>query len=261
MSVTLEPRKVEKPFLFRWVRSTCLLILASPVTFVAVIALLALLHLTASELASMPLIEHTGVILAVGLLLLPVLWIALSVLARRSDRPMSHSELRAQLLGARVWGGGLLPGCLLACASWLVRWALARSGAVADVVGSNIWNTLLIVVPLGVCYCPLMGLAPGLSVADACLLSRAASRMNDGWVIVLFVAILSLIADGLQRAGVQPGLVGASFLVFIGVFSYVAYRDIFERRVDYAPQPVVARLRKAVPAGRAYPLPLKRKTF
>jgi len=247
-----KPRQVEKPFLSRWVGTTFRLLLGCPVTFGVAIALLATAYLLATEILRTRLVD-AGATIVVGMLLLPALWIALSLLARQSDRPMGRSELLQHLAAGRLWAGGLLPGCLAAALSWLVHWALSGSPAIADLVGCNIWNTLLLVLPLGVCYFPLMALAPGLSILDACQLSKTASRMNGEWVIVMFVATLSLVADGLARALPLAGIVTAAFLVFVGVFNYVAYRDIFERRLEYAAQPVFApQLR--VPAPRRRPL-------
>ncbi|MGB6487707.1 MAG: hypothetical protein WBE91_12555 [Steroidobacteraceae bacterium] len=85
-----------------------------------------------------------------------------------------------------------------------------------------------------------MALVPGLTVLDACQLSKKASRLNGEWMIVLFVVALSLTADGFARAGPVGEIVSAAIVIFIGVFNYVAYRDIFERRTDYATESVFA---------------------
>lgn len=37
------------------------------------------------------------------------------------------------------------------------------------------------------------------------------------------------------------GMTNAAFLVFMGVFNYVVYRDIFERRAQNAPLPALSR--------------------
>lgn len=154
-----------------------------------------------------------------------------------------------------LWGGGLLPGCLLASVGWLLHRALSGSPFLVDFIGSYTWNCLLLVAPLGVCYFPLMALAPGLTIGDACQLSKKASRLNGEWLIVLFVAALSLTADGFARAGPAGDIVSAAILVFIGVFNYVAYRDIFERRADYVAESVFAfQPRKAaLPPARPRP--------
>lgn len=247
MSETLEPRQVDRPFLGRWVRTTLALLAGSPVTFGAAVAVIAILDLLYIDVVPESLIG-VGLTSVVGALLLPVLWIVLSLLARQSDRPYGNSELPQLALSGRVWAAGLLPGCFLASVNWLLHWALSANPAVADIIGSYTLNCLLLVAPLGVCYFPLMALAPDLPIPDACQLSKKASRLNSEWVIVTFVSVLSVAPDVFARA-VPAGLIlTAAFLVFIGVFNYVAYRDIFERRADYATQPVFARRSRKVPA-------------
>lgn len=254
MSETLEPRKVEKPFLERWVLTTLALLLRSPVSFGAAVALVAISDLFCTEIVPTAFID-AGWTLVVGSLLLPSFWIFLSLLSRRSDRGFGRSELLQHAASRSVWGGGLLPGCLLAGAGWLLHWALPGSRLLADFVGSYTWNCLLLIAPLGVCYFPLMALAPGLGVVDACQLSKKASRLNSEWVIVLFITALSLTADAFARAGPVGDIVSAAILVFIGVFNYVAYRDIFERRTDYATESVLAfQRRKSLRPTRARPL-------
>jgi hypothetical protein len=253
MSETLEPRKVEKPFLGRWALTTLALLVRSPASFGAAVALLAIANLLGTEAVPAPL-SGAGWTLVVGSLLLPFFWVILSLLSRRSDRDFGGSELLQHAASRSVWGGGLLPGCLLASMDWLLHWTLSGSAFLADFIGSYTWNSLLLVAPLGVCYFPLMALAPGLTVRDACRLSKKASRLNGEWVIVLFVAALSLTADGFARAGPAGGIVSAAIVVFIGVFNYVVYRDIFERRTDYVTESVFAfQPRKSLPPATPRP--------
>lgn len=253
MSETLEPRKVEKPFLGRWVMAAFALIVRSPVCFGAAVALLAISGLLSTEIVPARLID-AGWTLVIGSLLLPFFWVVLSLLSRRSDRAFGRAELLQHAASRSAWGGGLLPGSLLASVGWLLHWALSGSPSLTQVVGSCTWNCLLLVAPLGVCYFPLMALAPGLAVLDACQLSKKASRLNGEWIIVLFVAALALTADGFARAGPAGDIVWAAILVFIGVFNYVAYRDIFERRADYATESVFAlQPRRSLPPARPRP--------
>lgn len=253
MSETLEPRKVERPFLGRWVVTALALLLRSPVSFGAAVALLAIFSLLGTGMVPARLID-AGWTLVAGSLLLPLFWVVLSLLARRSDRAVGRSELLQHASSRSVWGGGLLPGCLLASAGWLLHWTLWASPFVANFIGSYTWNCLLLIAPLGVCYFPLMALAPGLTVLEACQLSQKASRLNGEWIIVLFVAALSLTADAFARASPGGDIISAAILVFIAVFNYVAYRDIFERRTDYATESVFAfRPRRSLPP--ATPLP------
>lgn len=193
MTETLEPRQVEKPFLGRWVRTTFALLARSPVTFGAAVVLLAILGLLYIDVVPERLV-NAGFTLIVGGLLLPVFWIAMSLLSRQADRPFDRLDLLQPAAYRSVLGGGLLPGCLVGSMSWLLHWALAASPILAGVIGSFTLNCLLLVTPLGVCYFPLM-------------------------------------------------IVTAIFLVFTGVFNYVAYRDIFERRLDYAAEPLLPPVR------------------
>lgn len=255
MSETLEPREVDKPFLGRWVRATLTLLARSPTIFGAVVAVLAILDLLYMDLMPRYLIE-AGSTLVVGALLLPAFWIAMSLLSRQSDRAFGRSELLQLAASRRLWAAALLPGCLLASINWLLHWALSASPIVAGVIGSYTLNCLLLVASLGVCYFPLIAFAPGLTMLEAGQLSKKASRLNSEWLIVLFVSALSLAPDVFSRAVPAGLIVTAAFLVFIGVFNYVAYLDIFERRLDYVTQPAFApRTRQAPAPERPGPRP------
>lgn len=242
MSETLQPRQVDKPFLARWVRTTFALLAGSPTTFGAAIALLATFDVVGSDVLPARLL-YAGFTIVVGALLLPVFWILLSLLSRQSDRAFGRSDLLRYVAYRGVWVGGLLTGCLLASASWLLHRALSANPVLADYAGSCTWNCLLLVAPLGVCFFPLIALAPGLTVIEAFQLSKKASRLNGEWMILVFVGALSLAADGIARALPAGAIVTAAILVFIGIFNYVAYRDIFERRADYATESVLAAAR------------------
>ena len=126
MSETLEPRQVDKPFLGRWVRATLALLARSPATFGAAVALLAIIDLFYTDVVPERLI-NAGSTLAVGALLLPVFWIAVSLLSRQSDRGFGRSPLPQLAASRHVWASGLLPGCLLAGVNWLLHWALSAS--------------------------------------------------------------------------------------------------------------------------------------
>jgi hypothetical protein len=71
MSETLEPRKVEKPFLGRWVITTLALLVRSPVSFGAAVALLAISDLLGTDIVPARLIDAGWTIVA-GSLLLPL---------------------------------------------------------------------------------------------------------------------------------------------------------------------------------------------
>lgn len=254
MSETLEPRQVEKPFLGRWVRATFALLARSSVTFGAAVVVLAILGLLYIDIVPARLIE-SGLTLVVGALLLPVFWIVMSLVARQADRASGRPELLQVAASGHVWLAGLLPGCFLAAGNLLLHWASSASPGVAAVIGSYGLNCLLLVAALGVCYFPLMAIAPGLTLIEACQLSRKASRLNGEWTIVIFVMLLSLVPDVFSRAVPLGVIVTAAFLVFIGVFNYIAYLDIFERRLDYATQRVFAARRGRALAPKGHPSP------
>ena len=247
MSETLEPRQVDRPFLGRWVRSTFALLASSPRTFGAAIVLLAVLDLFYLDVVPVRLID-AGLTPVVGALLLPVFWIAISLLSRKSDRTFGRSEQAELVVSGRTWTGGLLPGCMLAVVNWLLHWALSASPDYAGIIGSYTLNSLLLVASVGVCYFPLLALAPGLTLVEALQLSRKASSLNGEWLIVTFVTVLSLVPDAFAHAVPAGVIVTAAVLVFIGVFNYVAYLDIFERRLDRVRQPVFAPRARNVPA-------------
>lgn len=260
MSETLEPRRVEKPFLGRWIRATFALLAKSPATFGAAVALLSILDLFYIDVVPARLIE-ASLTLLVGALLLPVFWIVMSLVSRQADRALDRSEVPRLAVSRHVWVSGLLPGCLLAAVNCLLHWTLPPGSAYADVIGSYTLNFLLLVGPLGVCYFPLMALAPGLTIFEACQLSKKASRLNSEWIVVIFITALSAIPDVFGQAVPLGLIVTAALLVFIGVFNYVAYLDIFERRVDYAAQRVFAARWGRAPAlkgPRRPPLPPER---
>jgi hypothetical protein len=251
MSEALEPREVEKPFLGRWLMMTLGLLLGAPVTFGVSIALVATISLLAARLPTILL--DTGIVLVTSVLLLLPLWTVLGLLARHAERSPGRTELLHRM--ARGVVGASVPACPLACVSWLVHWALAGSPAIAGVIGSLTWDTLLVVLPLGVCFCPLVALGSGLSVVDTYHLSRKASRLNGEATIVAFMAGLAALADWLAWVLPAAALITAAFLVFTGVFCYVAYRDIFERKTERAAQPVLARPGRRVPVRRPMQLP------
>ena len=57
---------------------------------------------------------------------------------------------------------------------------------------------------------------------------------------MVFVAIMALTSKTLASAFPVYGMATGSILVFLGVFSYVAFRDIFEGRASKLPKLVAA---------------------
>lgn len=58
--------------------------------------------------------------------------------------------------------------------------------------------------------------------------------------MMLFVGITALTADAISSVVPAYGMPMAATIVFLGVFNYVAYRDIFKRRSGNLPKAVVS---------------------
>jgi hypothetical protein len=65
-----------------------------------------------------------------------------------------------------------------------------------------------------------------------------AARKNGAMEILLGVGIVVVASAALAQIAPVFGLIDAATLLFIGVFNYVAYRDVFERCSDTAPQAI-----------------------
>jgi hypothetical protein len=260
MSMTLDPRQVDRPFLRRWTRMALALFVRSPFRFSLMIAALGLLDHAAITLA-----EGSGIQRSwadrLGTLLLPPLWVLISALARGADDARRGNEALAALGRRRVWWGALRAGATLAAFLWIVAWALQGLGGLAslhrgqgylrhpgDLLTSIVVNVALLQSWVGLCYCPLLVLQPHIQASEAGVLSRRASQLNGRTVLLLFVAAIAL--GGVAVATVLPlfGLTDAALLVFLGILNYVAYRDIFERRSENAPQLASAAYLAARPA-------------
>ncbi len=248
MSLPLDPREVDKPFLRRWMRMALALLVRCPFRFGLMIAALGLLDHAAITLA-----EGSGIQRSwadrLGTLLLPPLWVLISALARGADDAHRGKEALAALGLRRVWWGALRAGATLAAFLWIVTWALQGLGGLAslhrsqgylrhpgELLTSIVVNVALLQSWVGLCYCPLLVMQPQVEASEAGVLSRRASQLNGRTVLLLFVAVIAL--AGVAVATVLPlfGLTDAALLVFLGILNYVAYRDIFERRSENAPQ-------------------------
>jgi hypothetical protein len=70
------------------------------------------------------------------------------------------------------------------------------------------------------------------------------SRKNGKIEILLGVGIVVVAMATLAQIAPVFGLIDATTVLFVGVFNYVAYRDVFERRSGNAPlQVAVGRMR------------------
>jgi hypothetical protein len=254
MSATLEPSEVEKPFVRRWLRMTLELFVRSPLRFGGMIALLGVL-----DQAGVALAQGSGLQRAwidrLGTVLLPLLWVVTSALARGADDPRQSSAALATLGCKRVWISALRAGASLAVFLWIAFWVLQGLGEILNrhrpqaylehpgqLLTSIAVNVLFLQSWVGVCYCPLIVLQPQLSAAEASQLSRKASKLNGHTLIFILFGTIAVGAAILSSVLPLYGMTDAALLVFLGVLNYVAYRDIFERRSQNLPA-MVARAR------------------
>jgi hypothetical protein len=84
----------------------------------------------------------------------------------------------------------------------------------------------------------LLTLIPDIPPQLALSLSRSAGRKNGTIEILLGVGIVIIAAAALSEVAPVYGLTAAVAVVFVGVFNYVAYRDVFERRDTNLPQAI-----------------------
>ncbi len=248
MSDTLEPRVVDKPFVRRWLLTTLTLTGRAPVRFGCLIALLGLLDTGVEAL-----FEGYSVSRVwgdrLGALALPVLWLLTAAAARGADKPSLTREAFVSAFKRGSLLRALRAGALYAIAIHLFdAWHATGSSATAhhvgtapgyltvpgDFIDSIAVNAGFFSIALGPCYFPLLAFVPG---AEAYLLSRNACRKNGELVIDMLIAVLVITGIGITNVLPAFGITNAAFLVFMGVFNYVVYRDIFERRAENAPLP------------------------
>jgi hypothetical protein len=257
--ITLEPRKVDSPFLWRWLRVTLQLFLRSPVRYSLVIVFLGWLDTSMVNLARGYAVQEIWVD-RLGLLVLPVLWIVIGAVARGADDPSQTWQALAKLLRKRVWTGALAPGVCLVALHWLITWALLGMAQPlspqAPVFylqhpGQFLYSIATNVVPISVwvgpCYFPLLALVPDVSAGAARDLSKKASDINGEFVIWIFTGTMVVGANILIAVAPAYGMTIAAFIVFMGTLNYVAYRDIFERRSENLPK-TIARMHVGIPA-------------
>lgn len=251
MSDTLEPRIVDKPFARRWLVTTLALMARAPARFGCLIALLGLIDTGVESLfAGYSVSRVWGERL--GALALPVLWLMTAAVARGADKPSLTRESLVTALRRNSLLRALRAGAIYAIALHLFdSWHGVSSGAAhhagtapgylstpGDFIDSIAVNAAFFSLALGPCYFPLLAFAPG---AEAYLLSIKATRVNGALVIDFLIAVIVVTGAGITNVLPAFGMTNAAFLVFMGVFNYVVYRDIFERRAENAPLPVVSR--------------------
>jgi hypothetical protein len=246
MSATLEPREVEKPFWKRWLRMSWQLLVRSPVRFGILVALLGWVDTSAVNLSYGFVIPRIWVD-RLGMLLLPALFATVCAVARGADDTRQTWRVLRGFVDLRFWGKALVGGLALALFEWVVYHALLffpdpsakalyshESGALLTSFASK---AFIVNWVLGICYAPLIVFWPELSFAETQKLSQSAATVNDKSRFNYLICAVMLI--GLPLTLIPSyGMTEAALLVFMGILSYVAYRDIFERRDENLPAKV-----------------------
>ena len=247
MNVSLEPRKVERPFIGRWLRTSLDLIVRSPVQFGLVIVLLVCLDNAVVQLASGYRIEKLWTY-SFGSLLLGFVWVFVAALARGADDAARTWSALAQFVRPKVWAGAVASAAVAVGFELIVDWLLGgvtglhhRNSAAflrhpGDFAEAIAHDAIFFTVFFTPFYFPLLALIPDISPLRAQSLSISAARKNGNIEILLGVGIIVVPAAALSEVAPVFGLVDAVTVLFLGVFNYVAYRDVFERRPGNAPQ-------------------------
>lgn len=238
----LRPRKVDQPFVQRWLRSSLELIRGSPGRFGLLIALLDSLDSFAVNLASAHHIEKMWVD-TLGALVLPLVLILVAAVARGADERSQTWVALVQVLRKTAWMGALGVGTIITALSWSIYSAIYGLGAALLLAKPGLYlqeqgqflasveaGVLLSSIVVGPCYFPLLILEPTMSPLDARDLSMKANELNDGYLVIAMLLMLDLSSIALAAVVPAHGLTMAMCLAFMGVLNYVAYRDIFEAR-------------------------------
>ena len=249
MNPTLEPREVERPFIGRWLRTSLALIVRSPVQFGLLIVLLVCFDNAIVDVAGGLRVAKLWSN-AFGALLLGLIWVFIAALARGADDASRVWSALAQLLRVRVWAGALVSTAGAAAFNFVVGWVLDGATGLhysksvpfpqhpGDVVAAIARNAAIFTVFFEPFYFPLLALIPDIPPRLARSLSMSAGRKNGTVAILLGVGIVVVAAAALAEIVPLFGLTEALAVVFVGVFNYVAYRDVFERRDTNVPQAV-----------------------
>lgn len=247
MNQTFEPRNVERPFIGRWLRTSLQLLIRSPLHFGSVIVFLVCIDNAVAQLATN---YRIGAIWAhaVGSLLLGLVWVFVAALARGADDASRTWSALLHVAKPRVWVGASTSAAVIVCIQIVFQWALAGalrahghvfSGLIehpGDLVSCMDVDAAFVSLFFDPFYFPLLALVPGIAAMDARSLSKHAAHKNGSVAIILGAGLI--IVPPIMVAEVVPvfGLILATTLTFLGVFNYVAYRDVFERRADNEPQ-------------------------
>lgn len=103
-------------------------------------------------------------------------------------------------------------------------------------VGALTVNVVLLIAAFEPCYFPLLLMGGELTNSDARYLSRRAAELNSRELVWFLICISLICANSLASILPAFGLTESAFLVAAGIFNYIAYRDIFERRPENLPR-------------------------
>lgn len=278
---TLEPREVEKPFYGRWLKGALRLMLRCPLRFGALIAVLACIDTTAARhLKDSALPQKWFDWL--GLACLPALWTLVAAMAKGADdRSQTWPALRDFARGLswyRALRAGLFSVGLILLASFLLKrpWNEIFDPLPGQLLSSFAAQCWICWTGYGLCYFPLLVFLPGLTGWELSRLSRKAESVNREQLPILDRKLLPswaplppnlpsiwlplpiwfpLFAANLAALFIEKflsyGIAAAAWLVYSGIVSYVAYKDIFERRPVHLVGPASAAAGEPLPAHTA----------
>lgn len=175
-----------------------------------------------------------------GLIMVPLILAVVTAIARGADDTRWTWKAFGGFTRATLWGGTIGAGAVVVAVQCVIAWLLGLKGTIHYIhapgrfLESLLGAAMLFDLTIGLCYVPLLVLEPELSEREARELSRRATRINGDkqimWLLVC-CGFVSMPFDVIPTYGVGE----AALLVFLGTLSYVAYRDIFERRSSNLP--------------------------
>ena len=249
---TLEPRQVERPLHWRWLGGALRLMLQSPWRFGILIALLACIDTSAAKhlqgLAVPQILFEWA-----GLACLPLVWTLVSALARGAENGGQTSTVLLDFVRNLTWCRSLFAGVLLlSLIAALKSLANTVPHKVIDPLPGELLSSFaaqcyVCWAVYGLCYYPLLLFMPRLSGRRLWTLSKKAERLNDTlpfWLVLCLGNILALVIEKL----LSYGIAAAAWLVYSGIVSYVAYKEIFERPPLRLTRPVAAAVGEAAAA-------------
>jgi hypothetical protein len=180
-----------------------------------------------------------------GMLLLPLAWVVIAALARGADNSEQNWKALTSLARPTVWVAALAIGLGLITLDIVILGLLfpgfdwhnekMRAGRILDLTSAQAW---MVTAAGGICFFPLLVLEPGLSFQEVLRLSKSATEIN-GRNQIRWLMVGLLFAASISEMFVPAfGLTIATWIVFVGVLNYVAYREIFERQSDNLPKTV-----------------------